>query len=149
MRLYSLMARQNGYQQRARASQSVPPPLFENSSSTLPEAGILASDQEPKAILRPKGQPQMLAGADLPPIFEAPLGSDWFAVPPDRPELMLLPDVKCPHCRETFVHRSRPRTHFEYLLLASGILLKRCHRCLYRYVVIFGIVFTKRAPIFR
>ena len=61
-------------------------------------------------------------------------------------QTQLLPNCEgqCPACGNSLIHRSRPRTCFENLLVATGIGLKRCDRCLYRYVVILGIVFTKR-----
>jgi len=71
----------------------------------------------------------------------------WHADGGDQTELLC--DAECPACGGSFVHRSRPRTRFEYLLLATGISLKRCHRCLYRYVAILGIVFPKRTPEFK
>jgi hypothetical protein len=145
MRLYSLMARQNSYQQRARSGQqALPSPQFENSSSTLPESGIRASRHESNAVFQPKRQSQTLADADFSPRLAASPYPGWFALPPDPPEWQLLPDVRCPLCGGTYVHRSRARTPFEHLLVASGILLKRCHRCLHRYVEIMGIVFPKR-----
>jgi hypothetical protein len=44
--------------------------------------------------------------------------------------------VKCPGCGAPYVYPSRTRTWFEVLLAAWGSPTLRCHRCLYRYVVI-------------
>lgn len=46
--------------------------------------------------------------------------------------------INCPVCGVPYVHPSRPGTCFEALLGAWRMPTLRCHRCLYRYIVIFG-----------
>jgi hypothetical protein len=89
--------------------------------------------------------------AGVNPLLEASEGGPSI---PDRPGTLLVSDGQtqlrtyceghCPACGGSFIRPSRPRTSFEHLLIAAGISLRQCDRCLYRYVVILGIVFTKR-----
>jgi hypothetical protein len=89
--------------------------------------------------------------ARVDPLLEA---SEGRPSSPDQPESLPVSDGQtqlrpyseghCPACGGSFIRRSRPRTSFEYLLITAGISLRQCDRCLYRYVVILGIVFTKR-----
>jgi hypothetical protein len=76
-------------------------------------------------------------GSPVPEVSDGDLSAD---------QTQLLPCCKgqCPACGGSFIHRSHPRTLFEYFLTATGISLNRCERCFYRYVVILGIAFTKR-----
>jgi serine/threonine protein kinase len=52
------------------------------------------------------------------------------------------PVGKCPKCGSRQVHESRPRTRFELIVSDFGIPLRRCHRCHYRYLVVFRLVFS-------
>jgi hypothetical protein len=55
--------------------------------------------------------------------------------------------VMCPACGVPYVYPSRSKTWFEALLGAWRIPTLRCHRCLHRYVVIFGrFKFAKGSP---
>jgi hypothetical protein len=47
-------------------------------------------------------------------------------------------EINCPACGVRYVHPSRPSSWFEALLGAWRVPTLRCHRCLYRYIVIFG-----------
>jgi hypothetical protein len=139
VRLYGLMARQSGWQsttggELAAGNPSVPPPPRANplSSMALAEGQKLAASFPPKTEARPLR-------------VEHRLGPEWMVVPVDQTGSPPFIDVECPRCAASFVHRSRPRTRFECLLLAAGLSLNRCHRCLYRYVAILGIVFPKGA----
>jgi hypothetical protein len=97
----------------------------------------------------PSHPPHIPARVD--PLLEASEGGPSI---PDQPDTLLISEDQtqlrpyceghCPACGSSFIHRSRPRTSFEYLLIAAGISLRQCDRCLYRYIVILGIVFTKR-----
>ena|GEM_PF-5515738 len=56
-------------------------------------------------------------------------------------------EINCPVCGVPYVHPSRASTWFEALLGAWRMPTLRCHRCLYRYVVIFGrFKFFKGSP---
>ena len=56
-------------------------------------------------------------------------------------------EINCPGCGVPYVHPSRPSTWFEMLLGAWGMPTLRCHRCLHRYIVIFGrFKFSKGSP---
>lgn len=56
-------------------------------------------------------------------------------------------EINCPVCGVPYVYPSRPKTWFEMLLGAWGMPMLRCHRCLHRYVVIFGrFKFSKGSP---
>ena len=52
----------------------------------------------------------------------------------------------CPKCGSRQVHRSHPRTKLEILATGLGIPICRCHRCFYRYVVLFRFAFSKTMP---
>jgi hypothetical protein len=59
-------------------------------------------------------------------------------------------EINCPVCGVPYVHPSRSSTWFEALLGAWRMPMLRCHRCLHRYVVIFGrFKFSKGSPINR
>jgi len=56
-------------------------------------------------------------------------------------------EINCPVCGVPYVYPSRPKTWFEMLLGAWGMPTLRCHRCLHRYVAIFGrFKFSKGSP---
>ena len=56
-------------------------------------------------------------------------------------------EINCPVCGVPYVHPSRSSTWFEALLGAWRMPTLRCHRCLHRYVVIFGrFKFAKVSP---
>jgi hypothetical protein len=58
--------------------------------------------------------------------------------------------INCPVCGVPYVHPSRPSTWFETLLGAWRMPTLRCHRCLHRYIVIFGrFKFAKGSPTIR
>jgi hypothetical protein len=58
--------------------------------------------------------------------------------------------VACPVCSVPYVYPSKPTTWFEALLGAWSMPTLRCHRCLHRYVVIFGrFKFSKGSPSYR
>jgi hypothetical protein len=55
--------------------------------------------------------------------------------------------VRCPVCSVPYVYPSRPTSGFEALLGAWSMPTLRCHRCLHRYIVIFGrFNFSKGSP---
>jgi hypothetical protein len=55
--------------------------------------------------------------------------------------------VKCPACGVPYVYPSKPRTWFETLLSAWKSPTLRCHRCLHRYISVFGrFPFSKGSP---
>jgi len=91
-----------------------------------------------------KAKPQSHSTVPPPEMMDPARGGPWFPVSADQIELRPPCQGRCPACGGSFIHESRPRTRFEYLLIAAGISPKRCHRCFYRYVVILGMVFTKR-----
>jgi hypothetical protein len=119
LRLYSVIARQRSW----RPTDSVKVASGDPSHITPPVN--LLSEVSKGGPSVPQHPPDLLVSAD---------------------QTQLLPYCvgQCPACGNSLIHRSRPRTCFENLLVATGISLKRCDRCLYRYVVILGIVFTKR-----
>jgi hypothetical protein len=53
------------------------------------------------------------------------------------------PLVRCPKCGSRHVHESHARTIFELLVTSFGMHLRRCHRCLHRYVVVFRFAISK------
>jgi hypothetical protein len=56
-------------------------------------------------------------------------------------------EINCPVCGVPYVHPSRSSTWFEALLGAWRMPTLRCHRCLHRYIVIFGrFKFSKGSP---
>jgi hypothetical protein len=56
-------------------------------------------------------------------------------------------ELRCPKCRGSYVHPSRPRTRVEEIIAFWGVPLLRCHRCFHRYLVLFGnIRLAKEAP---
>jgi hypothetical protein len=56
--------------------------------------------------------------------------------------------VKCPVCGVAYVYPSRPRNWFETMLSGWGSPTLRCHRCLYRYVIVMGrFKFAKGSPL--
>jgi hypothetical protein len=119
LRLYSVMARQGGW--RTTDSVTVGP----GHPSNMP----------------PRGNPVSEASGEDPSISDH---SPTLLISADQTQSPPYCEGQCPACGGSFIHRSRPRTPFEYLLTATGISLNRCQRCLYRYVVILGIAFTKR-----
>jgi hypothetical protein len=141
VRLYSLLARQS-VQHRATALElaagnpSLPP--RRSSWSAVADFAPPAPGQQSTAIVQPKEQPPRPTDAHPTPRTEQPPDPEWFGVP-------AFSDVACPICCGSFVHPSRPRTSFERFLVAAGLRLNRCHRCLYRYVAILGVAFTKKA----
>lgn len=56
------------------------------------------------------------------------------------------PAEKCPKCASRQVHESHPRTKFESFVTKLGIPLCRCHRCYYRYFVVFRLALSKMPP---
>jgi hypothetical protein len=46
--------------------------------------------------------------------------------------------VRCPRCGVPYVYPSRPRTWIEALFAAWKSPPQRCHRCLFRYLTLFG-----------
>jgi hypothetical protein len=147
VRLYSLMARQCGQPAEWASSAvhaSLPEPPHSNQLAALTEVAPPLAD-ETVAIGQGTAQPVQAPDEYQSPKVTQSLASKWFVVPDGQTHLTTHSDVKCPLCHRRFVHRSRPRTLFECLLAATGIPLNRCHRCLYRYIAILGMVFTKRA----
>lgn len=149
MRLYSLMARQNG-RRSATAPRAGPEGDFVPLSGrpsllTAAERDPSAEDQNLTAIAQPEVQPQQPPEADTPSQTEHSPVHEWFMASDERAESTPLPGVHCPTCSSSFVHPSRPRTKFEFLLVAAGIRLNRCHRCLYRYFAFLGMVIAKNA----
>jgi hypothetical protein len=150
LRLYGVIARQSGW--RPTDSVKVVPehpanmPPRGNPLSEASEGGSSVPDQAPNAIVDSKAKPQPHASVPPPEMIDPARGGPWFPVSADETQLLPFCDGECPACGGSFIHQCRPRTRFEYLLLAIGISLKRCHRCFYRYVVILGMVFTKRPP---
>lgn len=149
IRLYSLLARQNG-----RRSATVLQPGADNDSVPIsgPPHGLAAVDrdrpaeeQSLTAVTKPETQLQRHPEVDAPSHREHSPVHEWFIASDDMAESMPLPGVHCPTCSSSFVHPSRPRTKFEHLLVAAGIRLHRCHRCLYRYFAFLGMVITKKA----
>ncbi len=56
-------------------------------------------------------------------------------------------ELRCPKCRGSYVHPSRPRTRVEEVITSWGVPLLRCHRCFHRYLVFFrNIRLPKEAP---
>ena len=53
---------------------------------------------------------------------------------------------RCPKCGSRQIHRSHPRTKLEIVGSGLGIPICRCHRCFYRYVVLFRFAFSKTMP---
>jgi hypothetical protein len=49
-----------------------------------------------------------------------------------------LADVRCPRCRCSKIRVSRPRNRLERFLRALGLPVRRCHRCYFRYIDLFG-----------
>jgi hypothetical protein len=146
LRLYGVIARQSGW--RAGDSMKVPaghrsgPPRYGNPLSAVSERGRLEPDTPPAGVdsrTRPQSHPTI----PPPEMIDPARGGPWFPVSADEIELPYC-GGKCPACGGSFIHLSRPRERFEYLLISIGVRLKRCHRCFYRYVVILGVVFTRR-----
>jgi len=150
VRLYSLMARHDGRQRTTAMEPAVSPSLTarRNPLPAMTGAAAPARARNTAASFQPKTGPRWPVDAYPPPKRAPSLNPEWFVVPADRRASMLPSKIACPVCGGCFVHRSRPRTGFERLLMSTGIRLNRCHRCLYRYVSILGIVFTKTAPFF-
>jgi len=46
--------------------------------------------------------------------------------------------IRCPKCGGPYVYHSRPRSWFESICVAWKTPPLRCHRCLHRYLTIFG-----------
>jgi DNA-directed RNA polymerase subunit M/transcription elongation factor TFIIS len=56
------------------------------------------------------------------------------------------PAEKCPKCASRQVHTSHARTKFESWVTKFGIPICRCHRCYYRYFVVFRLALSKMPP---
>ncbi len=148
LRLYKLMAWQRNW--RPTDSVKVVPrhpfnmPPRGNPLSEVSEGRSSVPDQAPRAIVDSRAKPQSHPTVPPPEMIDPARGGPWFPVSADETQLLPYCDGECPACGGSFIRQSSPRTRFEYLLFAIGISLKRCHRCFYRYVVILGMVFTKR-----
>jgi hypothetical protein len=148
LRLYGVIARQSGW--RPTDSVKVVPrhpfnmPPRGNPLSKVSEGRSSVPDQAPRAIVDSRAKPQSHPTVPPPEMIDPARGGPWFPVSADETQLLPYCDGECPACGGSFIRQSSPRTRFEYLLFAIGISLKRCHRCFYRYVVILGMVFTKR-----
>lgn len=63
----------------------------------------------------------------------------------EEPAPVKLPG-QCPRCGSAHVFLSSPRTPVEEWLQRVRRPVRRCHRCDHRYVVFFGMKFTKSLP---
>jgi hypothetical protein len=101
-----------------------------------PAAAAAAPAAAPAAARQPDPSPQRRGVAALhftpvPPAgFMAVKDIDTIDPPPS--------EINCPVCGVPYVYPSRSKTWFETLLSAWGMPTLRCHRCLHRYIVIFG-----------
>jgi hypothetical protein len=64
----------------------------------------------------------------------------------DTEEHVPTPQEKCPKCGSRQIRASHPRTKLEFLIANANIPICRCHRCLYRYVVVRRFAFSKYMP---
>jgi DNA-directed RNA polymerase subunit RPC12/RpoP len=149
IRLYSLIARQNGRRHgtalQSAAGNASLPPCGSPSVPASVDPDPPAEDRNPAAIAQPEAQPPHPPEVDTPSKTEPSPVHAWYAAPDCWNESKPLPGVHCPACSSSFVYRSRPRTNFESLLVATGMRLNRCHRCLHRYLAFLGIVIAKKA----
>jgi hypothetical protein len=96
-----------------------------------PMAGLAALEQTPQE--RPVYTPAPAKG------FLATKPADLADPPPSG--------VKCPKCGVPYVYPSRPRTWLEELFSAWKSPPMRCHRCLHRFILLFGkFHFSKGSP---
>ena len=101
---------------------------------------VLARQWEPAPAVE-SPQPASAVRSAPAPIMFVP---ESFGLDVDDAATLRKPSrVRCPHCSGPFVYFSLPKTWFERMLGSMGIHLHRCHRCLYRFGVLLGIVFSK------
>jgi hypothetical protein len=92
--------------------------------------------EAPTAPRQPASSPQRRGGASL--LF-TPIAPEGFMAVKNAGTVDPPPSgVRCPACGVPYVYPSRPSTWFEALLGAWSMPTRRCHRCLHRYVAIFG-----------
>jgi hypothetical protein len=78
------------------------------------------------------------------PVIEPVAASNSVPPPDGAPEPPRVHST-CPNCSGTLVYESRARTRFEQFLGWLGAPLRRCHRCYYRYLEIFGFTLGKES----
>jgi hypothetical protein len=93
-------------------------------------AAAPAAAQQPAPSLQRRGVAPLLFTPVPPAGFMAVKDVDAVDPPPS--------EINCPVCGVPYVYSSRSKTWFETLLGAWGMPTLRCHRCLHRYIVIFG-----------
>jgi hypothetical protein len=53
----------------------------------------------------------------------------------------------CPKCDCSEVYVSRPKSHFEHMLMRMKVPICRCHRCYHRYFVFSRFKIGKEMPV--
>jgi hypothetical protein len=82
-----------------------------------------------------------------PAVYTPIAPEDFFAVAGTEEVDPAPSGVKCPKCGVPYVYPSRTRSWVEGILASFNSSPMRCHRCLHRYVTIFGrIHFEKGSP---
>jgi hypothetical protein len=122
VRLLAIMARQHENVLLPLPPHSLVPAAPKNSSSI---ASPTVAPLPPAPVIEPASP------ASLPP-------------PPDEPAVLTM--LTCPECSSASVRHSRAQSDFEELLGRFRHPMLRCHRCYFRYFLLFGIVFSKETP---
>jgi hypothetical protein len=140
-----------GLQSRIQpAPEAVEPLRAPAAWARRPEASTVA----PTAPPQPASGPPRLVGtgqvgsAHVASLLFTPISPEGFLAVKGGRTLDPPPsEINCPICSVRYVYPSRPSTWFEALLGAWSMPTLRCHRCLHRYVVIFGrFTFSKGSP---
>jgi hypothetical protein len=105
-----------------------------------PEAPQQPERRSQPAVTQPKEAPMAAPEQRLPdrPLFTVAPAEGFLATKPADLADPPPSGVRCPKCGVPYVYPSRPRTWMEEFLAAWKSPPLRCHRCLHRFVLLFG-----------
>jgi len=123
-----------------------PAPVGHAASAIAPPATPLFTPAEPNPAPRsrvvstapPPPPSRPMAFAESPIYTSLPAKSFMARVDEEGNSDRPPSGVACPVCGVPYVYPSKSRNLFEMIISAWQMPILRCHRCLYRYVVVFG-----------
>jgi hypothetical protein len=127
-----------GLQSRIQPTPAAVEPFRAPAAWVRPAEALTAAPQ-------PASIPEMRGVA---PLLFTPIPPEGFLAVKEAGTVDPRPsEINCPICGVRYVYPSRTTTWFEALLGAWRMPTLRCHRCLHRYIVVFGrFKFSKGSP---